>query len=276
MNFKFTKLSGAGNDFILFDGINNNIPNLNESRIKSLCRRGLGIGADGILVLMPSNDYDYELKYFNMDGSSGMLCANGARSSLIYARQNLNINKKNIVFECCGKIYSGETVAEDEAVVNLPDIKEGKDEILEVNKMTLPVYVVNTGAPHAVVNFSDLPFAKSQSFENFDFYNFALLIRNHISFKPEGVNVNVIAFSKSEIKIRSFERGIEDETLACGTGIVASAMFLHTKLNKELPVEIISRSGKKFVINFTKNLTNFESVSLRGHAAVVYTGNISL
>lgn len=279
MEYRFTKLSGAGNDFILFDGINYKVPALTPKLIQELCVRGLGIGADGILVVEPSAKYDYELFYFNSDGSSGMLCANGARSSLIYAKQNLSVESKQILFECCGKEYSGVVTDEDEAVFYLPDLSAGEKISIELNGKSLPLYSAHSGAPQVVADFHELKslgLVENASFDNFLFVDLARQIRYHKAFAPEGVNVNVISDESGRIKIRSFERGIEGETLACGTGIIASAMFLSEIKDAAVPIEIISKSGKKFIINFRKNLANFESVSLRGHAQIIFNGYINL
>ncbi len=115
-----------------------------------------------------------------------------------------------------------------------------------------------------------------KSFDDFDFVPFAKKIRYHNKFRPAGINVNVVYNDNGRFKIRSFERGVEDETFACGTGIIATAMFLSEIKGEKTPIEIFSRSKKKFIINFRKKMTNFESVSLRGHAAIVFNGTIEI
>ncbi len=275
MKFDFTKLTGAGNDFILLDGINGRLPELTPEIIQSLCLRRMGIGADGVLVIQPSNEFDYSLKYYNADGSSGMLCANGARASVIYAYSKINPNKKEFGFSCCGKRYSGEVINESEAVVKLPQIEEGKFETIGIDSKNINIYVADTGAPQAVLEFSEIS-SSSEIFDEFDFSIFAKKVRHHKKFLPAGINVNVIAEVSGQYFIRSFERGVEDETPACGTGIVAAAMFLFERKKEKTPIEIISRSKKKFIIDFRKKLTNFKTVSLRGHAAIVFNGNIDI
>jgi len=272
-------LSGAGNDFILFDGINNKVPALTPKLIRKLCLRGLGIGADGVLVVRPSDKFDYELSYYNSDGSSGMLCANGARSSLIYAKQNLKLKSEKISFGCCGNSYSGIALDKDEAVFYLPDLAHGEKISIELNGKKLTLYFANSGAPQVVADFGELKkneLVGKQTFDNFKFSDLARSIRNHKAFTPDGVNVNVITDESGVIKIRSFERGIEGETLACGTGIIAAAMFLSDITGADSPIEIISKSGKKFIINFRKNLANFKDVSLRSHAQIIFNGYINL
>ena len=279
MKYNFTKLTGAGNDFILFDGINNKLPELTKKLIKKLCLRGLGVGADGILVVHPSERYDYKLNYFNADGSGGMLCANGARSSLIYANKYLSVKADSITFECCGNSYSGVVVGENEAIFYLPNLPFGDNISLNIFDKKLTGYLANSGAPQVVIDFAELKtkgIIENRTFEEFQFSSFAKYLRHHEMFAPGGVNVNVITDETGKIKIRSFERGIEGETLACGTGIIAAAMFLADVKGVEAPIEIYSRSGKKFIINFRKKITNFESVSLRGHAEIIYNGNIIL
>ncbi len=268
-------MTGAGNDFILFDGIKNNTPDLTPAMIQSICRRGLGIGADGVLVVLPSKNFDYKLKYFNSDGTSGMLCANGARASIIYAHAKLFPDKLRVAFECCKNKFTGKVKGENEAVFNLPDIDKGAYETVAIRENELKVYLADTGAPQAVIDFLDLNFT-GKSFDDFDFVPFAKKIRYHKKFLPAGINVNVLLNEDGRFKIRSFERGVEDETLACGTGIIAAAMFLSDIKGEKTPIEIFSRSKKKFIINFRKKMTNFESVSLRGHAAIVFNGTIEI
>ena len=275
MKYDFTKMTGAGNDFILFDGINNQLPDLSSGTIREICRRGLGVGADGVLIVLPSNKLDFELQYFNADGTSGMLCANGARASIVYTSERIFKSKKSVEFSCCEKKYSGAALSEDEAVINLPDIKEGRFEKIPAGERELGIYLADTGAPQGVIDFADLNIP-ADSFDDFDFVSFAKSIRHHRQFSPYGINVNVLNAEDENFKIRSFERGVEGETLACGTGIIAAAMFLHEAKGVKSPIEIFSRSKKKFIINFQKKMSNFGSVSLRGHAAIVYNGNIKI
>ena len=274
---RFTKVSGAGNDFILFDTFNHLIPFFEEETIQKLCERGTGIGADGILILAPSSLADFQLKYFNADGTSGMLCANGARCAIAYARNFFDIKEKKISIECCGQIFYGEILDENNVKFKLNNVTKTEFTNIIVNNAELKIFLVNTGAPHAVIPFEMLKTLGlvEGTFDDFSLEKIGAEIRNHSAFDPVGTNVNVISFNNSEVKIRSFEKGVEKETLACGTGITAAAIYLATVHNYRSPIEIIPKSGKKFIVEFEKNGKTFENIYLTGEAKIIYYGEIA-
>ncbi len=273
---RFTKVSGAGNDFILFDTFNHLIPFFEEDTIQKLCERGNGIGADGILILSPSSIADFQLKYFNADGTSGMLCANGARCAIIYARKFFDIKETKISIECCGQVFYGEILDENNIKFKLNDVTITEFTNIIVNNAELNLFFVNTGAPHTVIPFEMLKTLglAEGTFDDFHLDKTGTEIRNHPAFEPNGTNVNVIEFNETEVKIRSFEKGVEKETLACGTGIAAAAIYLAKVHNYRSPIEIIPKSGKKFIVEFDKNENKFENIHLTGEAKIIYYGEI--
>jgi diaminopimelate epimerase len=273
---RFTKVSGAGNDFILFDTLNHVVPMLSQEAIQKLCTRGLNVGADGILILSPSQKADFKLHYFNADGTSGMLCANAARCAVIYAKKYFDMIEDEISFECCGEIFSGRIVGRNLVEFYLNDVTSLHETAAVIDDYELSLFYADTGAPHVVVEFSDLPedYCVSASFDDFDINFIGKKIRNHSAFAPEGVNVNFLSVEEEKIKIRSFERGVEGETLACGTGIVAAALYLSEKKGIASPLEIVSRSGKTFTVKFKKTEKGYTNISLIGEARIVYYGEI--
>ncbi len=280
MKYNFTKLTGAGNDFIVFDGISNKLPKLRKSEIQNLCNRHFGIGADGILLLEKSEKYDFNLLYFNSDGSSGMLCANGGRSSIYYFSEKYK-KTRLITFECCGKEYSGKKIQQNEAKFNLPNVKVPSEECFDFDETRkFKIYRFDTGSPHLVLEFENLKKLKildeNDEYENFNFHQIAEKIRNHKFFGKGGINVNIIQKGENITKIRSFERGVEGETLACGTGIIATALFLNVINAQNSPIAIFSKSNKKFIVNFERNLSNFVNLSLIGHSQILFSGEIEI
>lgn len=273
---RFTKVTGAGNDFILFDALNQVIPMVGEDAIQRLCRRGLGVGADGVLILSPSQKADFKLNYYNADGTSGMLCANGARCALLYAKNFFDIIEKEIKFECCGEIFSGEILEANNIKFNVKNVTEFKQTAILFQNIETEAFIANTGAPHVVFDFVKFK-ERSGLEEDFDSFNISRIggeIRHNPAFEPDGINVNFIYDDGDKIKIRTYERGVENETLACGTGIVAAAIFLAETKGKTSPLNFVSKSEKNFTVEFVKEDGIYKNVSLTGEAQIVYYGEI--
>ncbi len=275
-DIRFTKVTGAGNDFILFDALNHVIPMLSQETIQRLCMRGLSIGADGLLILSPSQKADFKLHYYNADGSSGMLCANGARCAILYAKKFFDIIENKISFECCGKLFEGEIVDSKNIKFKLDDVKIAERTTILYKDKEIEIFVTNTGAPHAVLDFGKFAetFNVTEKFEDFDVNKIGAKIRNNPAFAPDGINVNFITTENGVVKIRTFEKGVERETLACGTGIVAAAVYLAESANANEPLEFISKSEKRFVVNFKKEENVYKEIYLTGETEIVYYGEI--
>jgi diaminopimelate epimerase len=278
---RFTKMNGAGNDFILFDNRSGDI-NLDRNQIAQLCDRHRGIGADGILLLEnPTNRADFRMRYFNADGGEAEMCGNGARCFARFANK-VGGQKAQISFETPAGVISAELTGD------LVTLRMTEPTDLRLN-VELPVeaasrrfsrdrsatgasrllHFVNSGVPHVVI-----PVAK---IDDADVRGEGAAIRHHKMFSPNGTNVNFIEKRGSnKIAIRTYERGVEDETLACGTGIVASALIFAASENTNGPISVIARGGDELKVGFEKSGDRFRDVTLTGPAQFVFEGTIEI
>ena len=265
---RFTKMDGAGNDFILFDNWTGNI-DLDRSQIAQLCDRHHGIGADGILLLEePTNRADFRMRYFNADGGEAEMCGNGARCFARFANK-VGGQKEKISFETPAGVISAELKA-DLVTLRMTDPTDLR---LNVDLSMAPgnktIHFINSGVPHVVI-----PVAKV---DDADVLSEGAAIRYHKMFSPNGTNVNFIEKrGPGKIAIRTYERGVEDETLACGTGIVASALIFAATENAGAPIQVISRGGDELQVGFEKIGDNFRNVTLTGPAEFVFEGTIEI
>ena len=279
--FFFTKLSGAGNDFVLFDTKLNLDLGLNPHLIRKFCDRRKGIGADGIIVFNDSEQLSFEMIYYNADGSTGSLCANGARCSLQYAFSTNRIGIARVKFKANGIEYKGEVLEEGliKFYLNPPeDLKERFK--IKAAEQLITVSFINTGSPHVVIKISDVlqnpknPASNNYSLNDFPVNKVGNEIRYSKDFAPDGTNVNFIEIVDGKVKIRTYERGVEDETLACGTGSVCAAIitFLQDKLIP--PIKIIPKSGEELIVDFKFVENKINDLSLIGPAKIVFKGEI--
>ena len=241
---RFTKMNGAGNDFILFDNRTENI-DLDRNQIAQLCDRHRGIGADGILLLeKPTNRADFRMRYFNADGGEAEMCGNGARCFARFANK-VGGQKAKISFETPAGVISAELKGD---LVTLrmtepTDLRLNVD--LPMADENKTVHFINSGVPHVVI-----PVAK---IDNADVRRDGAAIRHHKMFSPNGTNVNFIEKrGPNKIAIRTYERGVEDETLACGTGIVASALIFAASEKSSSPITVLARGGDELQVGFEK------------------------
>lgn len=275
-------MSGAGNDFILFDAKINPKLDFSKDKIAQICDRRNGIGADGILIIYRADGFDFEMKYYNADGSFGTLCGNGARCSLLYAKLNglLSATKSRFLFS--GKVFSGEICEDGNVKFNLsPPLKTKLNFKIKVAGQLVNACFADTGSPHIIIRIEDVlknPLDLSSSYnriDDFPVYDIGKEIRFHNDFMPEGVNVNFIQVINDKVKIRTYERGVENETLSCGTGSVASAVILFNNKLVKKPVEILAKSGEQLLVDFEFDGRFFSNVSLTGPAKIVYNGEIT-
>ncbi len=281
--FYFTKMSGAGNDFILFDMKLNPELILNPQIISNICDRRFGIGADGVILISDSKDFGFEMTYFNADGSSGSLCANGARCSLLYANKTDRIGSNLARFRSNGIVYSGEVIDEElvRFYLNSPEGLKTKFKIKAADQLITASFV-NTGSPHVIIKIADVlrdpknPHSYTFSLDDFPVFELGKEIRYSQDFFPSGTNVNFIEISGDAIKIRSYERGVENETLACGTGSVAAAIVSFVNDKIQPPVKIIPKSGDLLVVDFKVDNNKIMDVSLTGPAKIIFKGEITI
>lgn len=248
----FCKYQGAGNDFILIDNRTPIFKATPES-IKKLCHRRFGIGADGIICLEKSAQADFRMRIYNSDGSEAEMCGNGVRCLASFLERLGLLSKKTFSLETMQRhlqvSLQGEII---EVEMGPPtDVQKHSD-----------LVVLNTGVPHAVIF--------SENIQNIDVKRQGPAIRYHSRFAPKGVNVNFVEQrGPQELAIRTYERGVEDETLACGTGCTAAALAAHLVLNMPSPITIKTASEEELIISFTPSL---EKVHMSGKAAFIFEG----
>lgn len=265
----FTKMVGAGNDFIVI----NAGPKELSALAKKICDRKTVIGADGVLVIEKSKIADFRMRIFNADGSEAEMCGNGLRCAVLFK----GIEKK-VKVETKAGIYEGEITGEDRVKVKMEDPKDLRLNFpLKVNGRKIKVNFINTGVPHAVVFVEGL--------DKIAVDMIGPAIRHHDEFKPQGANVNFVEIiDDGNIKIRTYERGVEGETLSCGTGSVASAIIANSKSlfdcakSKQITDSKINvhTQGGVLKVEFKRVISEVRDVYLEGEAKIVFKGQITL
>lgn len=265
---RFTKMNGAGNDFVLVDNRAGEI-DLNRTQIARLCDRHRGVGADGVLLLENSSDHaDFRMRYFNADGGEAEMCGNGARCFARFANKMAGAHGK-ISFETPAGVISAE-LAEDLVTLQMTDPSNLRLSVpVQIGAEKKIVHFINSGVPHVVV-----PVARV---DNVNVPRDGSALRRHEMFSPKGANVNFIEKRGTDkIAIRTYERGVEDETLACGTGVVASAVIFAATENLKGPIDVMVRGGDKLRVGFDKIDKEFRNVTLTGPAEFVFEGTIEI
>jgi diaminopimelate epimerase len=276
-------MSGAGNDFVLIDKKINPETELNAEFINKICQRRTGIGADGVLLIEDNNSPDYTVKYFNSDGSTGSLCANGARCAIKYGKESGRFGSSLINFTVNGKDYSGQAFENGLVKFYLGSPSGLKSNFkIKAGSQLINASYVNTGSPHVVIKIQDV-LRNNKDLNSFyteilDFPVFELgkEIRYSRDFAPEGTNVNFVDVKDGVIKIRSYERGVEEETLSCGTGSVASSIILFVNEGMQPPIKLIAKSGAELVVDFKYVNNKFEDLSITGPAEVTFKGELTI
>lgn len=263
----FWKMSGAGNDFILIDNRQGIVPQQDlPAFVARVCRRRLSVGADGMILIEGADQIDFKWQFFNSDGSVAEMCGNGARCAARFASLN-GIAGDQMAFETIAGVISAQ-VRGDQVQIN---VTEPQDFILQEQLMLDGEQVtygrVNTGVPHVVVQVADI--------ERADVVPVGRQIRRHGHFAPAGTNVNFIApLADNRWAIRTYERGVEDETLACGTGVVAAALILAAGKGLPSPIALQTRSGSTLKVHFSKTEDGYGDVCLEGDARIIYKGQL--
>ena len=270
----FTKMSGAGNDFIILDRRQNDKFQVTKEIIPKLCDRQNGIGADGLIIVEDSTKNDFIMNYFNADGSTGSLCANGARCALLFASKSGRIKDRFSNFLSNNVEYKGEIISDTQIKFYLNSPKKIKYNFkIKADGKLINAHYADTGSPHVVIDIAEsegfLP-----SLDKVPVDNLAREIRLLTEFAPEGTNVNFINVQEKIIHIRTYERGVEAETLACGTGSVAAALICYVTHKIIPPVEIFTKGNEKLLVNFDVENSKFKNLSLTGPAKIVYAGEM--
>ncbi len=255
--FLFTKMQGAGNDFVVID----HVSDLNYCEFtKKVCDRHLGIGADGLLVLGESTVCDYKMSIFNADGTEAEMCGNGARCMAVYIKNKFAIVADVFTMETPAGIIHASVQENQTAAVLLSDPRDYRPDIeIKIGGQKLGAHFINTGVPHTVIFVEKL--------QEFDVNGLGRLIRQHQAFAPKGTNVNFVEqINNGIIAVRTYERGVEAETLACGTGSVASALigFLHAQKQlascKGAAIKVTTKSGEMLDVSFDLDIVDHKPV----------------
>ena len=275
IEISFVKMTGAGNDFILIDN-RDDIYAINWSLASPvLCNRRYGIGADGILIIEKSPISHFKMQYYNADGSFGGMCGNGGRCSARYIMDDLSLNE--IAFESLNYLYKAELVNANIKLQMKPPTAINIKKVINVLNESLKVQFVDTGSPHTVIFKQSMPVIIQKSFDLNGFKEIGPAVRYNEEFMPAGSNVNIVDIIDSHtISMRTYERGVEDETLACGTGSVASAIVSALVYGLIPPVTVVTQSGELLQVQFKNNGGNISDVQLTGSAKKVFTGKYML
>ncbi len=259
MKIPFYKYQGTGNDFVILDNRKGEFTSLNQKQIQRLCDRRFGIGADGLMMLNNKAGYDFEMIYFNADGNPGSMCGNGGRCMIRFV-YNLGIHKYTYKFFASDGEHEGE-VDKQWIRLKMNDVSE----IGEHSSFT----VLNTGSPHFVKFANDV--------ENIDVVETGREIRYSKRYMPNGINVNFVENTGDDsIFVRTYERGVEDETLSCGTGVTAAALMSAHNSRGFNKVDVETPGGH-LSVEFTKvDDSHFENIWLCGPAELVYSGEIEI
>ena len=263
----FSKLSGAGNDFIIIDNRQNIIPDDKAGFVEKVCARRLSAGADGLLLVENSDVADFKMRYFNSDGSEVETCGNGARCIARFAYIEKIVSSSEMEFETRAGIY-GAQITEDSVKLRMGNAVGARlDFPLTLSDGTCTVSFVNTGVPHVVFFVDDL--------EEVDVVKLGKETRYHGDFQPAGTNANFVRTRDGNaLDIRTYERGVEDETLACGTGCIAAAIVAAAMGKAQSPIAARTRSGNVLKIHFKLGPQGAEEVFLEGDARLIYRGHL--
>ena len=273
MLLRFYKMNGAGNDFIVIDNRDKSFE-LEPLTIEALCDRHRGIGADGLLAVEPAeHGADYRFRYYNADGGEAEMCGNGARC---FGRFTAHLGEgvaERVTFETIAGILAAEMVGENVRIDMSDPFDLEMERSTKVDGLDAKIYSVNTGVPHAVAYLAD-----TDALEELDVLANGRAIRQHEDFAPAGTNANFAAvIAPGHITIRTYERGVEDETLACGTGMVACALVHHLLTGTPSPILVDVAGGDTLEIGFEKNEGgSFKNVTLSGPADFVFEGEIEV
>lgn len=262
-------MNGAGNDFIMMDNRQGQI-SLTTAQIAWLCDRHRGIGADGLLVVEKARQQeDFRMRYYNSDGREAEMCGNGTRCFARFAQRIADRKQKTLSFETPAGVIRG-TLCDDGVEIQMSDpIDYRPPTLLQLQEGgAKEVHFLNTGVPHAVV------FVKNV--DEVDVPRCGSELRYHGAFAPQGANVNFVqVLGPDHLRIRTYERGVEGETLACGTGVVACALLYHLHTASPCPLRVTVRGGDTIRVSF-ENSPHFHNVRMLGPAEFVFDGEVEI
>jgi diaminopimelate epimerase len=256
MQIFFKKYHGSGNDFIMIDN-RERIFKPDKNLIEAMCHRNFGVGADGLILLCESESHDFSMRYYNSDGNEGSMCGNGGRCITAFAEE-LGIVSHYAVFSAIDGVHHCK-ISDKLYSLQMGDIDaitlKGKD------------FFLDTGSPHHIIFHDDI--------DNLDISKPAREIRYSRMYEPHGCNINFVEVHENYIKVRTYERGVEDETLSCGTGVTAAALSAHNRFAISSPVRIVTRGGN-LEVSFSVSNGKYSQIYLSGPAIKVFEGSINI
>lgn len=260
MKISFSKYQGTGNDFIMIDNRNKIFENVSHNEIEKLCNRRFGIGADGLILLEGDSKLDFKMNYYNSDGKLGSMCGNGGRCTVAFAR-DLKIIENKTQFLAVDGIHSATINDIGWVSLEMQDVKE-------INKINSD-FVLDTGSPHYVV------FVKNV--DELDVFSEGRKIRYNPLFRETGINVNFVELTKESIKVRTYERGVEEETYSCGTGVTAAAIAAKENgfFNAQEIISIETLGGR-LQVSLNKEDNFYNKICLIGPAKKTFNGTFEL
>jgi diaminopimelate epimerase len=256
MIIEFYKYQGTGNDFIMIDDREKEFDLTENDLIAALCERRMGIGADGLILLREHGTLDFEMIYFNADGKQSSMCGNGGRCIIAFA-QMLEMIDDETTFMAIDGEHKGRLM-DDGIYLQMQDVKKIKG--------VGDGLVLNTGSPHYIEMVDDL--------DNLDVNKEGRKIRNSAPFKKEGINVNFV-LDANELQLRTYERGVEAETLSCGTGVVATAIAMHYANCIEETLVNVKTKGGELTVSFEEFNSGYRNIWLSGEASMVFAGEFA-
>ena len=256
MIIEFYKYQGTGNDFIIIDDREKEFDLTDNDLIAALCERRMGIGADGLILLREHDTLDFEMIYFNADGKESSMCGNGGRCIIAFA-QMLEMIGNETTFMAIDGEHKGRLM-DDGIYLQMQDVKkiEGVGDGL----------VLNTGSPHYIEMVDELDYI--------DVNKQGSKIRNSVPFKKDGINVNFV-LDANELQVRTYERGVEAETLSCGTGVVATAIAMHYANCIEETLVNVKTKGGELTVSFEEFNGGYRNIWLSGEASMVFAGEFA-
>ncbi len=269
MQYHFAKMCAAGNDFIVIDNRDGKLDSCEAAWIERICSRRMSMGADGLILLDVDDEFEFSMKYFNSDGFEASMCGNGGRCIALFAHL-LGISGRSMTFRSRAGIHSAtlDRIQGEKAEVTLSmsdpvDVQREVD--FALGEETLICGVIDTGVPHVVLKVTGL--------EAISVEDMGRSIRRHSLFEEQGTNVDFLeVLGENRLRVRTYERGVEGETLSCGTGAVAAAAMASLWTGMPGPVTIETASGEDLTVSFQRRGEDFSQITLRGNARVVYRG----
>src|SRR5512140_3866904 len=265
MQIAFTKMHGAGNDFVVLDGRGAPLPSDISAFVRHICDRRRSVGADGVLILAPSERADFRMRYYNADGGEAEMCGNGARCISRFAAAR-GVGGPELTFETLSGPIRAQ-VRPETVTVHMGDARDVRAEAPVAGFAGPPVFFLNTGVPHAVVFVDDV--------EAVPVVEWGRFLRRHPAFAPAGTNADFVQVKgPRRIAVRTYERGVEDETLACGTGVTAAAVAAALARGCATPVEVEAHSGDLLTVDFRREGGQVLDMTLEGPAVSAFEGRM--